>query len=113
MSLAPYISSGYFSDGYQLPSWNIIIIGGFPLGLYQISVILWPLLFYVPLHRQIRWLGLLLNAAPLAVLNFVASTRYPQLAVVWAIPIALVLIGWLIDLSSRIRPGAGPLLDSS
>jgi hypothetical protein len=98
MSLVPYISGGQFSGGYWLPDWNLIVIAGFPLGLYQVSVLLWPLLFYVSRQWQIRWVGLLLNAAPLALLNFVASTPYKQLAALWVIPIALVLTGWLIDL---------------
>jgi hypothetical protein len=103
MTQSQYISRGYFSGGYQLPDWNLAFIGGFPLGPYQISMLIWPMLFYVSRHRQMRWLGLLLYATPLALMNIVASMRYPQLAAIWIIPITLVVIGWLIDQSKLTR----------
>jgi len=103
MTLEHYISTGFFPGGYQLPNWNLTVIYGFPLGLYQISVILWALLFYVPRHRQLRWFGLFLYAIPLSLMNFVASTSYPVLAAVWIIPIMLVFIGWLSDMLTYTR----------
>ena len=102
LSLNPYLAGGLFPGGYALPMWHILLFGGFPLGLYQVSAITWPLLFYLFPQRPVRWLGLLLNAVPLALMNFVASLRYPQLAAVWAIPILLVLAGWWID--ARMHP---------
>ncbi len=106
MILSLYRSGGYFSGGYQLPDWNIGFIGGFPLGVYQVSMLIWPMLFFVSRRRQVRWLGLLMNATPLALMNIVASTRYPQLAAIWIIPVTLVVIGWLIDQLTHTRqPG--------
>lgn len=103
MALSQYRSTGNFSGGYQLPDWNFAFIGGFPLGVYQISMLVWPILFYISRHRQMHWLGLLLNATPLALMNIVASMRYPQLVVVWITPVTLVVIGWLIDQSKHTR----------
>ena len=106
LSLNPYLAGGLFTGGYNLPMWHITLFGGFPSGLYQVSMITWPLLFYLFKQRPVRWLGLLLNAAPLALMNFIASLQYPQLAAVWAIPIVLVLAGWLIDVRMHPpRPG--------
>jgi hypothetical protein len=97
MTQTQYIERGYFSGGYQLPDWNLATIGGLPIGVYQLSMLIWPILFYISRHRPVQWLGLLLYVTPLALMNFLASTRFPQLAALWIFPIALVLIGWLID----------------
>jgi hypothetical protein len=96
-TLGSYISTGNFPGGYQLPNWNITVINGFPLGLYQISVIIWPLLFYLFQNRQVRWLGLVFYALPLSLMNLLASSSYTELVLVWTIPFILVIFGWLID----------------
>lgn len=98
MTLKSFISTGYFSGGYQLPNWNVIVIYGSPFGLYQISVILWPLLFYVFRNQQVRWIGLFIYAVPLSLMNLVASSRYPILAAIWIVPFLIVIIGWLVDM---------------
>lgn len=96
--VSQYIFTGYFPGGYQLPSWHISSFGGFPLGLYQISLILWVVLFYISQQRLVRWLGLLLYTTPLSLMNFIASTQYPFLAVIWTLPVVIVLVGCIIDL---------------
>ncbi len=101
MLVNPYSARGLFSGGYQLPQWNITVLGGFPLGLYQISMLIWPVLFYLFRQRSVRWLGLLVNAVPLAVMNLVASRQFPLLAAVWAIPMVLVLAAWYSDLGKQ------------
>jgi len=93
-----YIFTGYFPGGYQLPNWHISSFSGFPLGLYQVSLILWVVLFYISQQRLVRWLGLLLYATPLSLMNFIASTQYPFLAVIWTLPVVIVIVGWIIDL---------------
>jgi len=98
MTLKSYISTGFFPGGYQLPNWNVIVIYGFPLGLYQISVIIWPLLFYVFRNQQVRWIGLFFYAVPLSLMNLVASSSSPLLVVIWIVPFLIVIIGWLIDM---------------
>lgn len=98
MVVGSYISRGMFPGGYLLPDWNLGFVGGLPLGPYQISMVLWPLLFYVFWQRQIRWVGLLLYSAPISLMNLLASTSYLQIAVIWTIPIMLVLAVWMIDL---------------
>ena len=50
----------------------------------------WPALFYLRRERPLRWLGLLIYALPLTLMNMVASTRYPALAALWSAPVWLV-----------------------
>ena len=71
----------------------------------------WPALFYLRRERPLRWLGLLIYALPLTLMNMVASTRYPALAVLWSAPVWLVFGAWIVEIfqsrgSSNItRPG--------
>jgi len=102
-TLGSYISTGQFPGGYQLPNLNILVVYGFPFGLYQISVVIWPLLFYVFRNQQVRWLGLLLYAVPLSMMNLVASINYPILTAIWVIPSLIVIIVWLVDIKRHIN----------
>jgi hypothetical protein len=43
----------------------------------------------------VRWLGLLVYALPLALMNLLASTRYPALALLWSTPVLLVVGVWV------------------
>jgi hypothetical protein len=101
MSLASYISTGSFPGGYVLPNLNITYVLGFPIGLYQVSEILWPFLFYVFRNHQVRWIGLFFYAVPLSTMNLVASFSYPVLMIIWIVPSLIVIIGWLIDILRR------------
>ncbi len=82
---------GGFPGGYNLPQWNLF--GYF--GAHQVGHLVWPVLFYLPRQRPLRWLGLLVYALPLALMNLLASTRYPALALLWSTPVLLVVGGWV------------------
>jgi hypothetical protein len=95
--------SGSLANGYELPGWRV----GY-LGPTQIAFIIWPALFFLFKSRAVRWLGLLTNAVPLALMNLVASIQYPTLILLWSLPMALVAAGWLIDMINK-KPGASIL----
>jgi hypothetical protein len=84
--------SGGFPGGYSLPNWRL---GWF--GLFQISVVIWPALFIFPKRRLFRWFALLVNITPFALMNLIASSRYPYLIALWGLPIALVVANWIFD----------------
>jgi hypothetical protein len=90
------MTSGSFPNGYHMPYW---VLGYF--GPTQISLVVWPALFFLFRQRQVRWLGLLANAAPLALMNLVASVQYPGLVFIWSLPLLLVLAGWVMDVYNR------------
>lgn len=85
--------SGGFPGGYPLPDWRF---GWF--GFHQIAAVIWPAVFIFPKSRIIRWFALLINAAPIAIMNLFASSRYPHLIAIWALPIVLVMVNWAFDL---------------
>ncbi len=84
--------SGGFPNGYNLPNW---VFGYF--GPTQIALVVWPALFFLFRQRPLRWLGLLVDAAPLALMNLVAAFQYPKWVVLWSLPVVLVLGGWMFD----------------
>lgn len=85
--------SGGFPNGYHLPNW----VPGY-FGPTQIALVVWPALFFLFPQRPVRWLGLLVDAAPLALMNLVAAFQYPTLVLLWSLPVVLVLAGWTFDL---------------
>ncbi len=84
--------SGKFLGGYSLPNWRL---GWF--GLLQIVTVIWPALFIFPKQRLFRWFALLVNITPFALMNLIASSRYPYLIALWGLPIALVVANWIFD----------------
>jgi hypothetical protein len=97
MSRNSYISIASFPNGYVLPNLNVTHVLGFPIGLYQISEFIWPLLFYVFSNKQVRWIGLFFYAVPISMMNLVASISYPRLIVIWMVPSLIVIVGWFVD----------------
>lgn len=88
--------SGSLPNGYHLPQWIV-----FYFGPTQISLVIWPALFFLFRQRTIRWVGLLAYAVPVAIMNLVASASYPGLVLVWSLPLLLVLAGWMMDVYIR------------
>jgi hypothetical protein len=93
MAAGSLITTGGFPDGYNMPQW---ILFGY-IGVQQIGRVLWPVFFYLPRQRPLRWLGLLVYALPLALMNLLASTRYPVLAMLWSTPVLLVVGAWVFE----------------
>ena len=93
MAVGSLISMGGFPGGYNLPQWALF--GYF--GAHQVGHVLWPVLFYLPRPRPLRWLGLLVYALPLALMNLLASTHYPALAMLWSTPVLLVVGAWAAE----------------
>jgi hypothetical protein len=91
MAVGSLISMGGFPGGYNLPQWALF--GYF--GPHQVGHVLWPVLFYLARQRSFRWLGLLVYALPLPLMNLLASTHYPALALLWSAPVLLVVGAWV------------------
>jgi hypothetical protein len=92
------ISTGYFPSIFYDPNLTVIHFFGLPLGLYQINILIWPLLFYVFRNRHVRWFGLFLYAVPIGLMNIrVVISNSLLLPVIWTIPFIVVLLSWLID----------------
>ncbi|MBN1538375.1 MAG: hypothetical protein JW908_16680 [Anaerolineales bacterium] len=96
---AQVLLSGVFPNGYTLPDWRL---GWF--GLPQITVVIWPAIFIFPKQRIFRWLALLVNAFPFALMNIIASSHHPYLITLWVFPVLLVVINWISDsLSLKVK----------
>jgi len=93
MAAGSLISTGGFPGGYNLPQWTLF--GYF--GPHQVGHVIWPVLFYLSRQRPLRWLGLLVYALPLALMNLLASTLYPALVMLWSTPVLLVVWAWVVD----------------
>ena len=93
------VSSGAFPGGYSLFNWNIL--GDF--GVYEIAHIIWPVLFLFPGQRFFKWLGLLIYAASVTVLNLIASSTQVDLLILWVLPSLLVLINCMIEIINKNR----------
>ncbi|MHC1730409.1 MAG: hypothetical protein AB9888_00025 [Bacteroidales bacterium] len=90
--------SGGFPDGYILPH---ILFGW--VGVFQLTLVIWPMVFIFPKQRMYHWSALLINAAPFALVNLIASARYPHLILLWSTPILLVSAAWVFDTFSSQR----------
>lgn len=90
-------ASGGFPEGYLLHNWHFFL----DFGPYQITLLIWPALFLFPKRRIFHWLALAVYAAPVAVLNLIASSHYLHLIIVWAIPCFLVGFNGLSDTIHR------------
>jgi hypothetical protein len=92
------------AHGYSLPQLTL-----FYFGPTQWGQLLWPALYFLTTRRALRWCGLLLFAAPLALLNLVASVTYPLLAILWSLPLLLVLVTWALEWRTHLprQPMAG------
>jgi hypothetical protein len=95
--------SGGFPGGYTIPNWRF----GW-LGFHQIAVVIWPALFIFPKQRLFRWFALLVNTTPYALMNLIASSRYPYLIAIWSLPIVLVVANWIFD--STLLKDKSPLI---
>ncbi len=91
--------SNAITNGYDFPAWRLF--GRF--GPTQVAQVIWPGLFLLFRQRQVRWLGLLADAAPLALMNLVAARHYPLLSLLWTLPVLTVVAGWMLDQSQRLR----------
>jgi hypothetical protein len=75
----------------------------FYFGLSQLAGFVWPVMFYLPRQRDIRWAGLL--AIPLAMLVDQAWSyhSYPVVSISYILPVAIVLIAWGVEFRKRTR----------
>ncbi len=92
LSISQKMVEGGFPIGYNLPTWQVAWFG-----LHQLACALWSAMFIFSKNRSVRWLGLLVYAAPLPLMNLVASANYPYLMAIWSIPILLVVFSWLFE----------------
>lgn len=93
------VASGAFPGGYSLSNWNII--GDF--GVYEIAHIIWPALFLFPGQRFFKWLGLMVYAASVTLLNLIASSTQANLLILWVLPSLLVIISCLVELIHKSK----------
>ena len=49
-------------------------------------------------NRQVRWAGLLLYAGPISLMNIISSAGFLEVAMIWALPLLLVMTLWASDL---------------
>jgi hypothetical protein len=101
LATAQMMVAGGFPDGYASP---VMLIGW----LTQMVKPIWPVLFLFPRQRLLRWLALLINVAPFAIMNLMASSHYLYLMVIWAAPIILVMANWIFDKTGKrlLSPGS-------
>jgi hypothetical protein len=92
LSISQKMVEGGFPIGYNLSTWQLAWFG-----LHQLARALWPAMLIFSKNRSIRWVGLLVYAAPLLLMNLVASSHYPYLMAIWSIPILLVAFSWLYE----------------
>ena len=92
LSIFQKILEGGFANGYHLPTWQVA-----RFGLHQLACALWAAMFIFSKNRSVHWLGLLVYAAPLPLMNLVSSSQYPYLMAIWSIPILIVAFSWLYE----------------
>ena len=98
LATSQMLLSGGFPDGYTVPIWHL---GWF--GIHQFVIPIWPALFLFPKKRIFHWFALLVNVTPFALMNLLASSRYPCLILLWALPILLISANGVFDLIGRGR----------
>jgi hypothetical protein len=75
------------------------VVGYF--GLYQIVHFVWPILFFLPNQRDVRWAALATLPMTSLVYSVWSYQGYPYISIVYIGPVVLVVINWIKDIRSR------------